>query len=175
MTERSKTMLSQRSSASGTAMPIGRSRDRQGNATENGEHFPWNINISRPQPHTDMLTMKQARTPGWNQPWSPRQPRESDSSEDIEDAHLESGRGDPWEGRTAWYRRRKRLRAFILNNNYVPLVSGVVRACSESLSLNWQSLTAVPCRQYHLYDRCIDCRGSYSKDGESVWYHGCNW
>lgn len=122
MIERSKTFLSQKTSTS-NAVAAGKVKEEHESATEFGEQNPWNFNNpSLPQSPPDILTLKQARTPGWNQPWSPRQPQTNDSDQEAEheddDANLESGRGGP----RTWYRRRKRLRAFILNNNYVPLV-----------------------------------------------------
>jgi hypothetical protein len=71
------------------------------------------------------FTMHQARTPGWQSPWTPRLGTNGQRPDDY--WRVEH---DPTMGSTAglesgslWQRRRKLARAFLLNNVYVPLVS----------------------------------------------------
>jgi hypothetical protein len=93
------------------------------------------INLpSQPTPGA-MFTMHQARTPGWQTPWTPRNANPTMQGEywnvemangDMPDASQsdELARdGNPW------VRRRKRVRAFFLNNVYVPLVCPFSSPC----------------------------------------------
>lgn len=65
------------------------------------------------------FTLAQNATPGWETPWTSAHPNRSGS-------HLSSireQRSEHEEKFTAWQMRRKRLRAYMMYNLYVPLVS----------------------------------------------------
>lgn len=73
-------------------------------------------------------TLPQSRTPGWDSPWAAR-PLESFSHRNIYEQlqNGESAEEQPVEDPTAtngswWPRARKRARAYLLNNTYVPLL-----------------------------------------------------
>ena len=84
----------------------------------------WGFHIPLPTPAP--ITISQNRTPGWDTPWTPRTGQPLNEFSELRD-NSPTGEGeDQATGgdckRTKWYWRRKRIRAFILNNNYVPLV-----------------------------------------------------
>jgi hypothetical protein len=59
---------------------------------------------------------------------------------------------------TPWGRRKKRLRAFILSNPYVPLVSFCLMALlCRTHSKGKITMKAVPFHQHYFYDRCARC------------------
>lgn len=103
-------------------------RQSGGESADLEERPQWNLHLP-PPPREDEFTLTQSRTPGWQTPWTarPSLPANSLTSAAI---RLQEGPGhhdsdDEEKQRSKWYIRRKRLRAFILNNNYVPLVSRV--------------------------------------------------
>lgn len=93
----------------------------------------WGFHI--PLPATPApITISQNRTPGWDTPWSDRARQSLDdsgshgsnlASRQDSFANANGAADEPPNGRkrSKWYRRRKRLRMFILYNAYVPLVS----------------------------------------------------
>ena len=98
-----------------------------------------------PLPTPAPFTLAQTRTPGWDTPWSggtgagsTRVSRSNTnvfnvgqgSNLGVRDYAQLNGHGpepssaaDDGRKRSKWYYRRKRVRAFMLSNNYVPLVS----------------------------------------------------
>ncbi|KAJ7038075.1 hypothetical protein C8F04DRAFT_1220382 [Mycena alexandri] len=105
--------------------------------TQGGSTFPrrnrgqsmnrnWNLSITLPTPPASAFTQQHNATPGWDAPWTSRVgaqgPAGHHDLEDIEDEDEGSSPVDPDKHRTVWQRRRKRLRAFILSNAYVPLL-----------------------------------------------------
>ncbi len=88
----------------------------------------WNLSITLPTPVANPFTLTHNATPGWETPWTARPTAQGPSrSEERDDAY---GFGDVEHASsstsskeiTVWQRRKKRLRAFILSNTYVPLV-----------------------------------------------------
>ncbi|EJD03839.1 uncharacterized protein FOMMEDRAFT_121107 [Fomitiporia mediterranea MF3/22] len=72
------------------------------------------------------ITIAQNRTPGWDTPWS--------AQASITNVNV-SPDSSPGEKRTKWYHRRKRLRAFMLTNNYVPLLFRVINMTLTTAAL----------------------------------------
>lgn len=99
----------------------------------------WSLHIPLPTPAP--LTLAHNRTPGWESPWTPRDRHDhthpfstiTGQLADDEPTNLEDGRANGYDEkddgrqRSKWYHRRKKLRMFILNNAYVPLVSCALR------------------------------------------------
>lgn len=123
--------------------------------TPTGKRHSWGFHIPMPTPGGASLTLAQAQTPGWDTPWSPKVgPKRSRSIRDNASVQhlgqgsnlglrnssapfasadaLEDGSGRK---RTKWYYRRKRIRSFVLTNNYVPLVSHFLSIISLLSSL----------------------------------------
>ncbi|RPD81988.1 hypothetical protein L226DRAFT_528198 [Lentinus tigrinus ALCF2SS1-7] len=65
------------------------------------------------------FTLAQTRTPGWDTPWTSAHPNGTGS---IVQSTREQGSHHDDEKLTPWQRRRKRLRAYMLYNIYVPLL-----------------------------------------------------
>ncbi|KAL5495145.1 hypothetical protein ACEPAI_607 [Sanghuangporus weigelae] len=104
----------------------------------------WGFHI--PLPTTPAaITISQNRTPGWDTPWSERARRSLDDSgshgsnvPSRQDSFANAdGADDPPDGRkrSKWYRRRKRLRMFILSNTYVPLLFRVINITLTTAAL----------------------------------------
>ncbi|KAJ7110099.1 hypothetical protein C8R44DRAFT_842509 [Mycena epipterygia] len=88
----------------------------------------WNLSITLPTPPPASFTLQHSVTPGWDVPWTSRVGAQgppgrhnSEGSGFTEDDHDDSP-VDRDKDITVWRRRRKRLRAFILSNAYVPLL-----------------------------------------------------
>ncbi|KAF7339373.1 hypothetical protein MSAN_02151200 [Mycena sanguinolenta] len=87
----------------------------------------WNLSITLPTPPVGAFTAQHNATPGWDAPWTSRvgaqgpaghhNNEDSTYSDDEETSPV-----DPEKDHTVWQRRRKRVRAFILSNTYVPLL-----------------------------------------------------
>ncbi|KAJ6519939.1 hypothetical protein C8R45DRAFT_953321 [Mycena sanguinolenta] len=87
----------------------------------------WNLSITLPTPPAGAFTAQHNATPGWDAPWTSRVGAQgpadhhnnegSTYSDDEEPSPV-----DPQKHHTVWQRRRKRARAFILSNAYVPLL-----------------------------------------------------
>ncbi|TBU61984.1 hypothetical protein BD310DRAFT_919379 [Dichomitus squalens] len=75
------------------------------------------------------FTLAQNRTPGWETPWTSAHPNNASSMDGQ--MHHEGGSGHDDEKLTSWQRRRKRLRAYMLYNVYVPLL---FRICNIALT-----------------------------------------
>lgn len=88
----------------------------------------WGLSITLPTPSAAPYTLAQNVTPGWESPWSPRNAAQGpvhshtrESSYDIDE--LENDSNASHKSANVWRKRKKKLRAFILTNPYVPLVS----------------------------------------------------
>ncbi|KAI0304927.1 hypothetical protein BC826DRAFT_978988 [Russula brevipes] len=85
------------------------------------------LRISMPGTPAATHTLSHSRTPGWDSPWAPR-PLESLSHRTIYEQlqNGDSAEEQPPEGTagdgTWWPRTRKRARAYLLHNTYVPLL-----------------------------------------------------
>lgn len=123
-----------------------------------------------PLPTPAPFTLAQTRTPGWDTPWSGgssgpggRSSRSNTnvfvgqgSNLGVRDYAQLNGHGhdngasdtspDGGRNRSKWYRRRKRIRAFVLNNSYVPLVrtsplsGGALELCCSPFNADCLSL-----------------------------------
>ncbi|OBZ79086.1 Regulator of phospholipase D SRF1 [Grifola frondosa] len=76
-------------------------------------------------PPTAPITLSQNITPGWETPWTSRPPGEPRGL-NVRDRNNENGnaqaRTDDDEKQSPWARRKKRFRAYMLYNTYVPLL-----------------------------------------------------
>ena len=92
------------------------------------------LRITLPTTPATPYTLPQNRAPGWDSPWAAR-PLESFSHRNIYEQlqNGESAEEQPVEDSTTaferwWPRARKRARAYLLNNTYVPLVKHTLLA-----------------------------------------------
>ncbi|THH20839.1 hypothetical protein EW146_g591 [Bondarzewia mesenterica] len=86
----------------------------------------WGLHLSMPTPPVAPSTLAQSRTPGWDTPWAPR-PQEAPGRgwyERLGKIHHAEARDDHDQGDnlSPWARRKKRARAYLLSNAYVPLL-----------------------------------------------------
>lgn len=84
-------------------------------ATSPEHQSDWGLTIDLPPPPSAPFTMAHSKTPGWDTPWTARRDDPTQAQEFFG--------ADKDEALSCWSVRRKRLRMFILTNNYVPLVS----------------------------------------------------
>lgn len=85
---------------------------------------PSDLRIDIPPPPSKPYTLAHNATPGWDTPWSSRAPRSSTRATHpyhSADEHPDNDGHDD-EKLSTWDARRKRFRAYILYNAYVPLV-----------------------------------------------------
>ncbi|KAJ7103411.1 hypothetical protein B0H15DRAFT_812160 [Mycena belliarum] len=86
----------------------------------------WNLSITLPAAPPASFTMQHSVTPGWDVPWTAhvgaQGPAGRHNSQGSEDEDTDDTPVDPAKHTTVWKRRRKRLRAFIISNAYVPLL-----------------------------------------------------
>jgi hypothetical protein len=123
---------------------------------ESGPSRKPGLRITMPTPPSTPYTLSRNQTPGWDSPWAPK-PLESLFPQSISE-QLQNGRSSKEQDDSIiterwWPRTRKRARAYLLNNTYVPLVqhsSVRFRACSADRPL------AFSVRQYHVYS-CGTC------------------
>ncbi|KAK0456437.1 hypothetical protein ARMSODRAFT_949092 [Armillaria solidipes] len=101
----------------------------------------WNLSISLPTPVANPFTLTHNATPGWETPWTARPTAQGPSrSEERDDGY---GFGDVEHASsstssrdiTVWQRRKKRLRAFILTNTYVPLLFRFINLTFTTIAL----------------------------------------
>jgi hypothetical protein len=83
------------------------------------------LHLDLPPIQQSPITLAQTRTPGWETPWTPRQPGVT-WDVDVGDHGEEE---DDGEKLSRWQRRKKRIRVYMLTNPYVPLVS--IRFCAS--------------------------------------------
>ncbi|KAI9460921.1 hypothetical protein BJY52DRAFT_238947 [Lactarius psammicola] len=87
----------------------------------------WGLRITMPTPPVTPHTLAHSRTPGWDSPWVARPP-ESLSRRNIYEQLQNGGSVDgqppdsPIANESWWPRARKRARAYLLTNTYVPLL-----------------------------------------------------
>lgn len=85
------------------------------------------FHLDLPPPEPVITTISHNKTPGWDSPWSPRPPADlvaritgnAHTSSRLRETNTDDGETEKL---NSWARRRKRYRAYILNNTYVPLV-----------------------------------------------------
>ncbi|KAF8216105.1 hypothetical protein K438DRAFT_626302 [Mycena galopus ATCC 62051] len=88
----------------------------------------WNLSITLPTPPTGAFTAQHNATPGWDAPWTSRVGAQGPAGQHLNEGYNYSDDEDtdspvdPEKDQTVWQRRKKRLRAFILSNAYVPLL-----------------------------------------------------
>ncbi|KIK71169.1 hypothetical protein GYMLUDRAFT_185624 [Collybiopsis luxurians FD-317 M1] len=98
-----------------------------------GRRKEWSLSIAMPTPRAP-FTMNQTNSPGWETPWTSRagaqgpfHSRSRDGYPYDEDVNPESQTGSSGShDDTMWKSRRKRLRIFLLNNPYVPLLFRII-------------------------------------------------
>ena len=113
------------------------------------------------------FTLAQNRTPGWETPWTSAHPNNVSSMDGQ--MHQERGSDDDDEKLTPWRRRRKRLRAYMMYNVYVPLVCHIPATyCFPSLPHPSAAFSHV---QYRPYDGCPCNCSSYSSYRAACWGH----
>ncbi|KAI0271334.1 hypothetical protein BC834DRAFT_858952 [Gloeopeniophorella convolvens] len=100
---------------------------------KNSEQAPsrsrdWNLRITMPTPPAAPYTLAQSRTPGWDSPWAAK-PLEPFGHRSIYEQLQNNGEGsedqppESSETNQSWWPRvRKRARAYLLTNTYVPLL-----------------------------------------------------
>ncbi|KAI0051726.1 hypothetical protein FA95DRAFT_1484724 [Auriscalpium vulgare] len=88
----------------------------------------WGLQLTLPTPPPAPFTLSQSRTPGWDSPWAAPKPSEM-LARGMMYEKLRAGEGSdmpPDTGNTLdqsrWVRARKRARAYLLTNTYVPLL-----------------------------------------------------
>ncbi|KAJ7235900.1 hypothetical protein B0H12DRAFT_1141030 [Mycena haematopus] len=87
----------------------------------------WNLSITLPTPPAGAFTAQHNATPGWDAPWTSRVGAQGpaghhNSGGSAYSDEEDTSPVDPEKDHTVWQRRRKRVRAFILSNTYVPLL-----------------------------------------------------
>jgi len=104
-----------------------KSTEEQQPGTSQGSRRDWGLSIDMP-PH-ETFTVAQNPTPGWDSPWTARptaqgpfRDHERENSYGL-DAPVHDDSSDTSGKKDSWATRKKRLRIFLLNNAYVPLVS----------------------------------------------------
>ena len=122
-------MLSQRESTFAAMR-----KDKEKEQTSDDNNTP-HLTVPLPAAATNPVqyTLSQTSTPGWETPWSarlgaqgPRRPhRESYGFEEMEEDKSNRSHKEL----SPWNRRKKKIRAFILINTYVPLVSRLLSLC----------------------------------------------
>ncbi|KAI0331934.1 hypothetical protein GY45DRAFT_1247797 [Cubamyces sp. BRFM 1775] len=97
-----------------------RESDREASQSATPQANPRNrLHIDMP-PTSGPFTLAHNRTPGWDTPWTSSHPG---GMEDNHEPYTnESGSHHDDEKLTPWQRRRKRLRAYMMYNIYVPLL-----------------------------------------------------
>lgn len=105
-----------------TSTRKGKEKDAELGQPSNREH-DWALTLPAPPLAPD--TLSHNITPGWDDPWSPRPAAQGPAHNTLYGENFYGlGALDDADGseKSRWYRRRKRFRAFILSNTYVPLV-----------------------------------------------------
>lgn len=137
----------------------------------------WGLRIALPSPPATPHALTRSRTPGWDSPWVPR-PLESLSHRNIYEQLQNGGSVEEQQpgGSVAedcrWLRARKRARAYLLTNTYVPLVMCIPRRRPAYAAHN---ALAFPLCQYHVhYGGSRHCHSNTSNRGAKRrnWYSG---
>ncbi|KAG6820369.1 hypothetical protein H0H93_001340 [Arthromyces matolae] len=106
----------------------GKERDVESNELTDGRR-DWDLAF--PTPPVAQNTIANSMTPGWDDPWSPRTAIQGPARNHLS-RQTSYGLGAPDEsevdqkGDKKWRSRRKRFRAFILSNTYVPLLFRII-------------------------------------------------
>lgn len=116
--------------------------------TNNPNNAGFHLDLPAPDPV--VTTISHNKTPGWDSPWSPRPPAElvaritgnSNGSLRMRDAEAHDEENEKL---GAWAKRRKRYRAFIMHNTYVPLVRAFVLIHCRIRALTPLYLIAISC------------------------------
>ncbi|KAI0673473.1 hypothetical protein C8Q78DRAFT_1119000 [Trametes maxima] len=97
-----------------------RESEEEGSDSETPQANPRSrLRIDMP-PTSGPFTLQHSRTPGWDTPWTSSHPG---GIGEHHDPHMdEAGSHHDDEKLTPWQRRRKRLRAYMMYNLYVPLL-----------------------------------------------------
>jgi hypothetical protein len=104
-----------------------------GERSHTGRFLSSTLRLQLPLPPAAPFTLSHTKTPGWDTPWTPRLP---DHISNCESPELESG-GIPGDSNPSRSKEnlasksqakakiplRKKIRSYVLHNNYVPLVS----------------------------------------------------
>ncbi|KAJ7070920.1 hypothetical protein C8F01DRAFT_1108340 [Mycena amicta] len=114
-------------------------RHRQHSRASSSINRNWNLSITLPTPPTASFTMQHNATPGWDAPWTSRVgaqgPAGRHHSESSGATDEDSSPVDSEKERAVWHRRRKRLRAFILSNAYVPFIFRLINISFTTAAL----------------------------------------
>jgi hypothetical protein len=108
-------------------IPVAKSPEQSRSRTRD-----WGLRIAMPSPPATPHAPTRSRTPGWDSPWAAR-PLESLSHRNIYEqlqngGSIEEQQPDSSINDESWWpRARKRARAYLLTNTYVPLVKCILR------------------------------------------------
>jgi len=142
-------------------------------AAEDENNRDWNFRLSLPPPVAPSFTLAHNITPGWETPWTARVaaqgPRARDNPYFLGDEEEESD--DSNKNATLWQIRKKRFRAFILTNAYVPLVSFTYLQHGHCIN----GSPAFSIRKHHVYNICSRYCNSNATMGDATQHHGCCW
>ncbi|KAH9937140.1 uncharacterized protein B0H18DRAFT_969276 [Fomitopsis serialis] len=109
------------------------------------------LHVDIPPPSTTPFTIAQNATPGWDSPWSARPldftTRSNRSGERVQQLTPVDEHDSEKERLSTWARRRKRLRAYMLYNPYVPLLFRFINIAFTTAAL------AIAIRIRHLEKR----------------------
>ncbi|KZT75177.1 hypothetical protein DAEQUDRAFT_24295 [Daedalea quercina L-15889] len=109
------------------------------------------LHVDIPQPPTTPYTIAQNATPGWDSPWSARPLdftiRSNRSGERVQQLTPVNENPSEKERLGTWARRRKRIRAYMLYNPYVPLLFRFINIAFTAAAL------AIAIRIRHLEKR----------------------
>ncbi|KAF7307021.1 hypothetical protein MIND_00495100 [Mycena indigotica] len=111
-------------------------RSRQ-NSRTGGLNRNWNLSITLPTPPvpaSTAYTLQHNATPGWDAPWTSRVGAQGPAGRHHSDSSVEE-ESSPANSEKAGHHRRKRLRAFILSNAYVPLIFRLINIAFTTAAL----------------------------------------
>ena len=138
----------------------------------------WGLRINLPSPPATPHALTRSRTPGWDSPWVPR-PLESLSHRNIYEQLQNGGSVEEQQPGSSvteenwWPRARKRARAYLLTNTYVPLVMCI--PCRSFAYTAHNNALALPLCQHHVhYGGSCHCHSNTSNRGakQCHWYSG---
>ena len=134
------------------------------------------LHVDIPPPPTTPYTIAQNTTPGWDSPWSARplgdNPRAFNrSAERVPQlTPVDEHTSEKTKTASTWARRRKRVRAYMLYNPYVPLVRR--SDLSPYVCMSSLPAQALPLHQHCFYGSSYGYCHSYPQYGETQWRHG---
>ncbi|KZT30507.1 hypothetical protein NEOLEDRAFT_1153017 [Neolentinus lepideus HHB14362 ss-1] len=101
---------------------IGFHREKDPTQPASSPHNKPDLQISLPPPSAP-FTLAHNRTPGWNTPWTTPQISDGTLGANLYRRGLDRDDSDGSKANTsAWRRRKRKIRKFLLNNTYVPLL-----------------------------------------------------